>query len=200
MAKENGVTGPGVDFRIGGKRTAKEGLEGELPRLEKIVKPFISKRRTSHLIFFQGKQRFLGPVLPDQKSWRAVWALQYVYGFLEAYSAGDIDKAARMAAGYQRSMSEVENLETWGKDSLTVLAASARSLRPLKDRQADTINRHARNCLAAKKAWDQAVAENPNVRLKKDLGAAAAKILSKKRGEAVTPRQIRGWLKLSPKK
>jgi hypothetical protein len=109
-------------LRIHGDPLSPDWLETRRQELETVIEPFLTTKKTNHIVEFRGKRRYLAidprhPEWVGRPGWAvlehphyAVLALQFLYRMESARSAGDIEKAIQMAIAFARTDAEVQNL------------------------------------------------------------------------------------------
>ncbi len=141
MANSNGRIGPwsSVTVAIEGEPLAKDGLRKRREALEKIVEPYVTRRKTDDEILFRGKRRYLVKPLfrIGKKNFYAVLALQHLYNIEAAWKAGDIDKVVRSTCGFATADHDRQLMVWTGVDSVDGAFSTAQHRRnPSKGGQA----------------------------------------------------------------
>lgn len=107
------------DILIEGEPLAEDGLAKARKRLEELIAPYVTTKKTGDIIAFRGKCRYLKPAAASVRA--AMRALQFLYGIEAAMQEGDIDRAVRMTMGYTTDSDELSDRQTWNTTGIEAI-------------------------------------------------------------------------------
>lgn len=122
-----------IDICIAGERNAVKGFAKRRKELEKLIEPYLSKKKTEDAIRFRGKTRYVSLLdsgkRVEMKVWSAIWGLQCIYRAEIAIKNRDVESAVRWAYGVGRSHSELQFASKLGVSLDEAMAAAQRTRR-----------------------------------------------------------------------
>jgi hypothetical protein len=117
---------------IAGESSAIAGLAKRRYELERLIEPYLSKKKTADTIRFRGETRYVKPFGADstqQQVHSAIWGLQFVYRAESAIEAGDTQAASLWAYWVGRFHIELQFASKLNIDVGAALANIQRSRR-----------------------------------------------------------------------